>query len=440
MIDVDSLCRDLDGSQVRAGVRDFYYAGTQPLSYLAPEAREALKDRLRSLVVNVPRLVVDSLAERLRVDGFTFGGQPMPEVWEAWERSGFEDSHGLVHTEALILGASYVLAWVDAQGEPILSVESARECWVRRDPLTREPAAAVKRWVDNDARRARLLLFEPDAITEYVSGAEIPEGGMPPNTGWITTRVTPNPLGVVPLVPFVNRARILGDPVSEIDVVADLADALNKVNADLMVSSEFYARPRRWATGVEIVEDPATSQPVNPFSDSPSRVWTVEEAAAKFGQFPQSDLKSFETAVDLILRQVAMLSSLPPHYLSSTMAQPTSADAIRSSEASLVSKAYQRQRAFGPSWQRVASLVSAIASGGRLSQRVGVLWASPETRTVGQQADAAAKLVGSKIIPVEQAQADLGYTPEQIEIMRGMRVREALDAEPLVLPQAPEAA
>lgn len=437
MADIDAMCRDLDGAQVQANVRDSYYEGRQPLSYMAPEAREALKNRLRSMVVNLPRLVVESLAERLRVSGFSLDGQPLPQVAEAWERSGFEDAHGLVHTEALILGSAYVLAWVDAAGRPVLSVESARECRVTRDPLTREPVAGIKRWIDSDARRARLVLFERDQITEYVSSAEVPAGGFAPNTGWTTVNKTANPLGVLPLTPFTNRARVLGDPISEIDGVVDLSDALNKINSDMLVSSEFYARPRRWATGVEIVEDPITGEAINPFSDNPSRVWTVEAPEAKLGQFAQADLASYETAVDLILRQAAMVASLPPHYLSSTTASPTSADAIRSSEASLVAKCYARQRAFAPSWQRVAALVAAITSGGPLPERVRVDWASPETRSVGQQADAASKLVASKIITVARAQADLGYSEDEREQMRGDLVRQALDAAPLMLPQAP---
>lgn len=433
-VDFEAMCRDLDAAQVKAGLRDAYYAGSQPLSFMAPEAREALKDRLRSMVVNVPRLVVDSLSERLQVSGFTLGGQPMPRVWEAWEGSGFEESHGLVHTEALILGSSFVLAWADSDGAATLSVESARECAVRRDPLTREPVVGIKRWIDSDARRARLLVFEPHQVRSFVSAAEIPAGGMAPNTGWNQTATMPNPLGVVPLVPFVNRARLLGEPFSEIDTVSDLADALNKIMTDLLVSSEFYARPRRWATGMQIEID-ENGNAENPFTDSPSRVWTSEQAETKFGQFPQADLSSFETATEMVLRQVGMLSALPPHYLSSRSTQPTSADAIRSSEASLVSKAYQRQRAFTQSWARVAALVEAIETGGALPKRVQVQWASPETRTVGQQADAASKLVSSGIIPVEQAQADLGYSQEQRQEMRSMNVRAALDSQPLQIPR-----
>ena len=60
----------------------------------------------------------------------------------------------------------------------------------------------------------------------------------------------------MPVVPIVNRGRLLDlHGVSEMSPLLDLADAVNKLHGDAMVSCEFYARPRRWVSGLEIVED-----------------------------------------------------------------------------------------------------------------------------------------------------------------------------------------
>jgi hypothetical protein len=64
--------------------------------------------------------------------------------------------------------------------------------------------------------------------------------------------------------------------------VLDLADALNKLMPRHDVSSEFYARPRRWVTGLEIMEDD-DGQPVNPFSDELGRVWQSESPRPSSG-------------------------------------------------------------------------------------------------------------------------------------------------------------
>ena len=67
-----------------------------------------------------------------------------------------------------------------------------------------------------------------------------------------------NPLGMVPVVALRNSDRILDDRgCSEIDDLKPLVDALNKSLADMMVTSEYVGRPRRWATGIELTEEPA---------------------------------------------------------------------------------------------------------------------------------------------------------------------------------------
>lgn len=439
---LEGLSRKLDETEPRLRDLDAYYAGEQPLAFLSAEAREALGNRLRALVANYPRLTVDSLSERLRVVGFTVNGQPAPNIWRAWEEAEMEDGHGTAHTEALTLGRSFVTVWADSTGAPTITVESPHEVAVLRDPVTREVSAAAKRW--KEGGRARAILFLPDRIYEYVTSARVPEGGAIPPEGWAHVKNRPNPLGVVPVVPFVNRGRLLDtDGVSEMHDVIDLSDAIAKLLADLMVSSEYGSRPRRWASGIEVQEEERRDgdgnvvtdedgepvmDAVNPFSDSPMRVWQVENPDAKLGQFPTADLTGYGTAVEILLQSISAVSGLPAHYLGIHGDQPASADAIRSAEASLVARCEARQRSFGPSWGKVASLVNAVQNGTR-PQRVETVWADPSTRTEAQTADAVTKLVQAGILPTEAGLARMGYTPQQIETLRSMRLREALDRQ-----------
>lgn len=59
---------------------------------------------------------------------------------------------------------------------------------------------------------------------------------------------------------------------------------------------------------------------------------------------------------------------------------------------------------------------------------------SPESRTKAAEADAAPKLYAAGILPLETVWASLGFTPEEVEDMRRMRVREAVDAQPQACP------
>lgn len=433
MVTLDVLAdlgRKIDETGPRLADLDAYYGGRQPMAYLSPKSRLALGNGLRALSVNFPRLVVTSLAERMRVDGFRTDGpdsEPDVDLWRVWRRNRMPEQSAAAHVEALALGRTFVVVWAGADPRtPRVSVESARQVAVARDPASREVTAAVKRWTADG--RAFATVYERDRITRYVSQASVVEGAGIPLTGWTVREVLDNRLGVVPVVPLVNRGRLLDpDGVSEMTDVLDLTDALAKLHADAMVTSEFYARPRRWATGLEIVED-AAGVPVNPFGTEDGRVWQSESHETKFGQFEQARLDGYGDLVATLTREIGALSGLPPHYLGLNGDQPASADAIRSAEASLVSRTRERQTTLGAGWAEVAQLVIAVRDGtDPAAVDVETVWANPETRTPAQAADAAAKLAGIGV-PLSVVLADtLGMSPAQVDRVRAARRGDALD-------------
>lgn len=427
----------LDADSLALSRLDAYYAGTQPAAFLSAKSREALGPALTSLSVNWCRLAVRSLAERLDVTGFrTDGPDSAPDVdlWRVWRRNGLPELSAVAHTEALVLGRAFAVVWAGEDPRtPRVTVESARQVAVERDPASREVTAAVKRWQAQG--RAYATLYERDSITRYVSASAVVEGAGIPVDGWTVREQVDNPLGIVPVVPLVNRGRLLDTAgVSEMTDVLTLADAINKLTADAMVTSEFYARPRRWATGLEVQEDEA-GEPVNPFGDSPDRVWQAEDSDVRFGQFPTATLSGYSELVATLTQQVGAMAALPPHVLGLHGDQPASADAIRSSEAGLVQRARERQQTFGAGWADAARLVLAVRDGTDPAVLdVETVWADPETRTPAQDADAAAKLHGIGV-PLGALLTDtLGYSPAQVQ-----RVREAL-TDPTLTPRTETAA
>lgn len=413
-----TLLQELDGPAGTYSMLDKYYRGEQPLAYLAPEAKTALGDRFGRMASNIPRLAVTSLAERLRVTGFRTNGDDQA-VWADWTRSNLDQLAGVAHREALTLGKSYVIVWADAYGRPQATVESARQVTVMRDPATRDVLAGVKRWRTNKTTEA--MLYLPDHIEHWranTTGAT--------TTGYTLIETITNPLGVVPVVPFINGDRLLDDGVSEIDDLIPLVDALNKSLADMMVSSEYVGRPRRWATGIELEED-ADGHPVNPIPEGP-RAMISEEEGAKFGQLPGADLGAYQSSVSLLLGQIMAVSALPAHYVGITSSTPPSADALRASEASLTARAEARQAQFGRAWEWVARLMAAVRTGIQIDQiDASVQWADAATRSVAQEADATVKLVQAGIIPPSIALEQLGYPSDDIERIRAARRAESFD-------------
>ncbi|MCK1804072.1 phage portal protein [Brevibacterium sp. R8603A2] len=424
---VKKLSEKIDESQHDLKTLDDYWNGEQPAAFLSPEARTALGNRLRGLAVNFPRLAVTSLTERLQVTGFLADGADNADegLWRIWRRNGMQDASVQAHTDALVYGRSFVMVWAGQDGAPRISVESPRNTAVIHDPATRQVIAGLKRWAV--AGTGHAVLYLPDRIVKYTSKANITDSVFP-TTAWSHAETIPNPLGVPPIVPLVNRGRLHQlDGVSEMSDILDLADALNKLTSDMMVTSEFFARPRRWVTGLELVEDD-DGNVVNPFSDEAGKLWQSEAPETKFGQFDPAQLDGYTDAAALLTQQIGALSGLPPHYLGLNGDQPPSADSIRSAESSLASRCYTLQRTFGMAWSDVIKLVVAVRDGSDpLALDYDTIWSSPETRTPAQAADAAVKL--SQIgVPLPVILADtLGMSPQQVERVRDAGRAQALD-------------
>lgn len=415
------LLQRLEEPAARYAELDRYYTGTQPLAFLSPEAKTALGGRFGVMASNIPRLAVTALAERLRITGFIGD----PELWADWIRCDMDQLSGVAHREALLLGDSYVMVWADQLGQPKVTVESAKQVAVQLDPGTRQITAAAKRW--NTDKTTEAVLYLPDRIVRLranQTGAT--------TQGFNTVDEFANPLGVVPVVALRNSDRILDEyGSSEVDDLRPLVDALNKSLADMMVTSEFVGRPRRWATGIELVEEPApeegdeAAEVVNPIPEG-ARAMISESPDAKFGQLAAADLAGYEASVRVILGQLMAVSTLPAHYLGQLTQQPTSADALRAAEASLTARAEARQATFGRSWEQVAKLMIAVRDGRdpQLVEDIRVQWADASTRSVAQEADATVKLFQTGLLPATYALAKLGYSSDEIAAIRAARQQD----------------
>lgn len=419
-----ALLQRLSEPSARYADLDRYYTGTQPLAYLSPEAKTALGNRFGVMASNIPRLAVTALAERLRITGFSGD----PALWADWVRNDLDQTSGVAHREALLLGDSFVIVWADPFGRPRVTVESAKQVGVLTDPGSRQIVAALKRWEDTTRKTTEAVLYLPDRIVRLRAN----QVGAVTAQGLATVEELANPLGVVPVVNLRNSDRILGEHgSSEIDDLKPLVDALNKSLADMMVTSEYVGRPRRWATGIELTEDPVLDDEgndtgdtveVNPIPEG-ARAMISEAADAKFGQLAAADLGGYEASVRVLLGQIMAVSTLPAHYVGVFTDNPASADALRAAEASLTARAEARQQTFGRAWEQVAKLMVAVRDGRDPSMidDIRVLWADAATRSVAQEADAVVKLYAAGLLPASYALGKLGYSDDEVAEIRAAR-------------------
>lgn len=399
------------------------WEGARPMSWLSPESKKALGDRLPRLGVNYPRLAVESLAERMTLSGLSIRGE---SVWPLFLRANGPELSELVHTDRLLYGSAYVTVWATEDGRATLTGDSPLTMTHGSDPATGETLWAVRRYVvgPNDHRA---VVYRPDSITTLRAGHRPVS-----DQGYSITDQRDNPLGEVPVVPFVRRAS-LSDPVtgaSAVDDLLDLTDAVSKVLADALVTSEYYARPRRWATGLEIEED-EDGRPVDPFGEG--RFLQSEDPETRFGQLDGARLDGYADMLATLTQSIGALSGLPPHYLGLHGDQPASADGIRAAEAQLTARARAEQRRADNEWARVAWLLDAVERGdGAVLEDLHtaeVSWSSPETSTPAMAADAAAKLRGIGI-PLEAILTDqLGIKEDRAQRLAELaRVESVLNS------------
>ena len=428
-----NLLARLDAAAPIVARRDMYYRGRQPLRFMVDEVDE----QLSGFNVNLCRVAVQALAERLRVTGFDVkvdGRDVSDRAWELWRRSNMDMLLGPLLADALALGSAYLIPWVDGVGRAVITGETADHVAVEHDPITGGVVAAVKRWQVTDANgvvvEEHAVKYLPTRIVHLRKSAA---------TGrYAFVSAVDNPLEVVPVVPLINVDRV-GDRVgySVIDDMAPLVDALSKLMADMLTASEAVARPRRWATGVNLEDDEDSGFMVDapgddgfmvdgpvppvpgrepdavksPFADD-NRMMVSEDPASKFGQLPGADLKGYQTAADLILQQIMAVSALPAHMAGVTTSNPATAEAMRASESSLTTRGEHSIRVFDAPVEWAVRLLVAIDEGVSPERvEASTRWADPATRSVAQEADAAVKLHADGLLSLDEARQRVGIDP-----------------------------
>jgi hypothetical protein len=395
--------------------------------YMHPEIFRELGDRLQQVVIAWAQLVVDSLEERLDVEGFRLPGQAKPDgdLWRVWQENGCDEQSQLAHIDALVMRRSYICVGANEADDqtPLVTFESPLEVFGDVDPRTRTVRAALRRYVDTEAAansatgRRYATLYLPDRTVYFVDEK--------------IDQTDEHGLGVVPIVPIINRSR-LSDWCgrSELSPILPLVHAANKIATDMMVAAEFVALPLRGIFGIgpEDLED-GSGNKMTALQAILGRLLLLPDAdgTGKQFEFPAADLGNFHRTINSLAQLVGSIAGLPPHYLGQATDNPPSADAIRSNEIRLVKRAERRQRAFGGAHEAAMRLVHRFQTGDwdPAYRRLETAWRDASTPTVAQKSDAAVKLNAGGIVPKRQTREDLGYTEAQIELMEAADDAEA---------------
>lgn len=424
-----------------------YYDGLHNLAFAGQKFREAFGGLFGAFSDNWCQIVVDATEERMTVNGFRVGKELKPDAKAKaiWEDNDLDIQSQMGHSSGLVEGAFYVTVWPRGEGadstKPEITVESAAGSIVRCHPkIRRRREAALRTYIDDDGYEHAELMF-PDVVYLFRSRAKRAGFVDPLRAQWViedqvdarryldASGSMPNPLGVVPMVEFLNRPRLrvargVGWAAhSELTPIIPLQDAVNKFVSDMLVASEFGAFPQRWMTGYEPDED-EHGKPIPPdFKSGAGKLWWTEDGEARFGQFDPTNLGGYVEAVELLVQHIASISKTPAHYLRAS-ADRLSGESMKSSETPLIAKVKRKMSHRAAGWEEVMRLAGMVANIKELAKATAMetVWADPETRTESEHVDALQKKQALNV-PDMQIWEELGYTSEQVNRFPAMRAQ-----------------
>ncbi|GGP72151.1 phage portal protein [Streptomyces melanogenes] len=384
---------------------DYYDGNQETMPFSQAIYNTAFGDTFRSWSDNFCALIIDAVNERMRVIGFRMTKDPDADedAHVIWQRNKMDVESSAAHLDAMVHGESYAIVWADADGEPVISCESAEHVVVQYKVGSRTELDAAAKIFTDDWGRQHITLWTPKYLyTSVTSDHE-----------WLDPVRTPNPLGVVPVVPISNRLRLTGAAQSDLKAIIPLQDAINKTITDALVASEMAAFPARFVTGLEIAED-ADGNPIEPFRVAIDKVLQAEDPAARFGQFAAADLSNYGTLVDLLTKHLASIARLP-HWMIDSTGQPATGEGAEAAEYSLVAKIRERILHFGRAWVEVMRLCFKVKKDPRADAfDASVIWADVENRSEAQHMDALVKLF-SLGVPAAVLWERAGFTPQEID-------------------------
>ncbi|MFJ3084998.1 phage portal protein [Streptomyces sp. NPDC086838] len=423
--------------------RNSLYDGDRPLQFASPEFSEQAGGLFDGFSDNWCATVPDTLRERLEVTSFEGeDGVTDKEAMRAWKRTRARVDVNLAILDALVVARSHALVWNPSGDQSEITFIPAGEAAVDYLPGARnQRRSALRIWSDGSHEFATLFTRAWGGRPPMVYRRQRQANGgewVPRTVGLRRSEQVDfiNPMGdEIPLVEIANRARLHGDPKSELDVVAPLQDGVNTLWAHLFTAADFAALPQRAVMGMDKPTRDITDEDGNIIAEediplgrySKDRLLWLSKQGAAIGQWSAADLKAYLEVISQAVRHIAAQTRTPPQYLLGEMAN-IAADALEAAESGLVAKASDRQTFFGEDLLEVMRL-EALAAGQparAASLAMGrTVWRDPQYRSVAQYADALTKYKAIGVPDEALWRMIPGVTEEQVTGWIAMRDAQA---------------
>ena len=377
-----------------------YYLGNQPIVYSTKRLEQVFGERINArFTENWCAVVIDSVLDRIAMDPPTVLNQEqysevLSRLWLAMALALEADS---AHEEALVVGESFLVAWVDeGSDEYQIFHNDARMVHVEYDTDNpNKKKYAAKWWVDDDGYR-RMTLYYADRLEYYISTRKARDMGDGVTDDSVTADgwksmvlneeegnggVAENPFGIVPVFHIRSHRRAAR---SELQNVIEPQDAVNKLLNDMMVAAEFGAFKQRYIISNAEVDD---------LKNAPNEIWNIPPASSldgeqptQVGEFDATNLDNYLNAIAKISSDIGVISKTPRHYFYQQGGDP-SGEALIAMEAPLNKKTQKRIDNFATTWRELVQFLFQLRGVEVDPLDISINYRKPETvqpRTVAE--------------------------------------------------------
>lgn len=404
-----------------------YYLGKQLVEQLGMMIPPAMRKFL--VIANWPRVVVDTLRSRQRLRSFMIAGEDTAnEQLAAMRRASNFDAHlAMFNTDVLVYGRGFLSCGArEGSRLPLVRAESPRQMAAEVDVRTETMTAAARFYGVN-----RQTGETPTDVTLYLPDVTV---WVTEDTGgrWVEVDRNQHNLGRVPMVMHLNR-RMSGSWAGETEMadIIPITDSAARSLTNLQFTQEAHGFPRKYMTGVERKDFiDANGKAISAFEAYADVIHTLTNAQAKIGQLDASDLKNFETAMQIYGSQASIVTGFPSRYFGHFTSNPPNEASMKADEAQLVAHVEDINTQQGVTLGWLGGLAWRFMTGEWLDDNaVTVDWHDPSTPTVAQREDALSKRRAAGVLSREGYWDELGWSDPRKAKERAYFAAEANDPE-----------
>lgn len=446
-----------------------YYTGNHPLRYASPEFAAYFGARFKGFNDNWCQPVINSPAERMNPLGIRLDDTDEPggnidgtdsrtrrgvdkDLERAWRANNGDNGASEAFVLSLSASRSFATVWgSDDEDTPIVTFERPDQAVIQYGDRGQR-VNGLRLWRDDRHEYAVvdrgdfLWKFQRNVVSQdgrLRSGLVVPStalgGWKPRQPATDDVWPLPNPMGEVSMVELANHSLLDRDnPMSDIDGVIAMQDAINLVWAYLMNALDYASLPQRVVTGTEVPKIPVLDEngqvkghrPIELDTLIKERILWIPGQNAKIAEWSAASLDVFSAVIERAVEHIAAQTRTPPHYLIGKI-QNVSAEALTAAETGLVAKTRERCTYLSPGLRDIYRLM-ALASGDERKARAvrtgRVVWDDIQYRALGQKVDALSKLA-TMGFPFEWIAEQYGLEPLEVERVVRMREEEQRDKQ-----------